>query len=116
MVSLARCAEFERAVEVVKAADEMNPDLPDFHYNAACTYAILAGELGDGAADDQLPADDLKRRSVYLTRAWDHLGRAYAGKSSQLGDLPVDPDLAYLRTRPDYTEKLEGAKKTKVEK
>jgi hypothetical protein len=34
-------------------------------------------------------------------------------KSNQLGELPDDPDLAYLRTRPDYMVKLNEAKKSK---
>jgi tetratricopeptide (TPR) repeat protein len=106
MVSLARCAEFDRAVDVLKACDQK---FPDFHYNAACTYSILAGEVGDGAADDTLPADTLKTRREYLDKAWEHLGRAFAMKSNQLGDVKIDPDLAFLRTRSDYESKLETA-------
>jgi serine/threonine protein kinase len=109
MVALARCREVDQALALTNEVVEKFKQQVDTPYNAACTYSICAGAIGDGLPDDKLTAEQLKKRMECLDNAWAKLAKSIELKR-KINDIPTDPDLAYLRSRPEFAKKLAEAK------
>lgn len=109
MVALARSGDVDQALALTNEVVEKFNLHVDTPYNAACTYSICAGAIGDGQPDDKLTAEQLKKRLECLDNAWAKLAKSIELKR-KVNDIPTDPDLAYLRSRPDFAKKLTEAK------
>jgi serine/threonine protein kinase/tetratricopeptide (TPR) repeat protein len=109
MVALARCGEVDQALTLTNDVVEKFKNQVDTPYNAACAYSICAGAIGDGQPDDKLTPEQLKKRMECLDNAWAKLTKSIELKR-KVNDIPTDPDLAYLRSRPDFAKKFAEAK------
>jgi tRNA A-37 threonylcarbamoyl transferase component Bud32 len=107
MVALARSGRVDRAVRILRDEQQRGRTLPDFWYNAACTYSLCAAALGGGKPDDQLSADERQTREEYVTAALEAIDRLAGSKSRRVGELRTDPDLEYLQGTPAFREKLD---------
>jgi serine/threonine protein kinase/tetratricopeptide (TPR) repeat protein len=104
MVTLARCGEHTRAIQLAEELRAKAPTNPSVLTQVACTYALGIPAIAQGRKPEQLSAEDLELQKKYATEAMAALTRATAGPNVDLVSLDTDPDLAPLRKLPAYEQ------------
>lgn len=108
-LTLARAGRHEEAAAKARQLEQLSPEYPRNLYNVACCYSLCGEAIARTPAAGEPQAERLQAH--YLDQALATLQKAKALGLENLHYLAIDPDLAALRSHPEFAALLTPASK-----
>ncbi len=113
MISLSRCGRHKEAADMAERLCPRAEQDPSILFNIACGYALCFGAVAEGRQNGgELTADDRTSQASYTASALNAIDQAIQQGYRDVVGLERDPDLAPIRSNPQFIQFITSLKKS----